>query len=411
MKKHKRIRTIMHIDLDAFFASVEEALHPELQGQPVIIGGDLRTRGVVACPNYKARKLGVKTAMPLYQAYKIAPQATFLKGSFGHYEKFSEEFFKILSRFTDKIEPLSLDEAYIDMTGFENLWISPEYTAHKIKEYIYKELEITASVGIASNKVCAKVASRLQKPDAVVYVPWGKEREFLAPLPIGQLPGIGPRTESFLKNIGINTIGQLAKISQYLLIQSFGIHGLSLWQMANGLDSREVITPGQTKSISRSTTFEFDTHDYSFVRSTMYYLLERVCKNLRDENKQGQTIFVKIRDDDFKTRTHQKTILKFSNLEREFYPIAEQLLEDLFPKHKKVRLVGIGVANLKRQSNQQNLFEYSFFKLKKIQEAIDNIRNRFGFSSIYSGRTMDLSKVYQVKPGGYQLLTPSLSRN
>lgn len=410
MEKRQRIRTIMHVDLDAFFASVEEALHPELKGKPLIIGGDPKTRGVVACPNYAARKLGVKTAMPLYQAYRLAPQATFLKGSFGQYEKFSEQFFKILSRFTDKIEPLSLDEAYLDLTGFEHLWISPEYAAHKIKEYIYRELEIIASIGIASNKVCAKVASELKKPAAVVYVPWGRERAFLAPLPLGRLPGIGPRTEAVLKNLGIETIDQLATIPQHLLIQSFGVNGLSLWQLANGLDNREVTTPGQAQSISRSTTFEFDTHDYSFVRSMLCYLLERVCQNLREENKQGQTVFVKIRYDNFQTRTHQKSLLRASNLERECYPVAERLLRDVFPKTKKVRLVGVGVANLRRQSSQQNLFEYSFFKLKKIQEAMDKIRNRFGFGSIYSGRTLDVAKIYPMKTDGYQLLTPSLSR-
>lgn len=410
MKKYQGTRTIMHIDLDAFFASVETALHPELRGQPVIIGGDPHTRGVVACPNYEARALGVKTAMPLYQAYRLAPQAVFLKGSFGHYEKFSEEFFRILSRFTDKIEPLSLDEAYIDMTGFEHLWISPEYAAHKIKEYIFRELEITASVGIATNKVCAKVASEIKKPDAVVYVPWGKEREFLAPLPVRRLPGIGPRTEAVLNTIGIETIGQLATVPQHLLIQSFGVNGLSLWQLANGLDNRVVSTPGQAQSISRSTTFEFDTHDYSFVQSMCYYLLERVCKDLRAEDKQGQTVFVKIRYDDFRMKTHQRKLLKASHHERELYPIAEQLLRDVFPKSQKVRLIGVGIADLRRRSNQQNLFEYSFFKLKKIQEAIDKIRNRFGFGSIYSGRTLDVARTYESKKEGYKLLTPALSR-
>jgi DNA polymerase IV len=410
MKKSQRIRTIMHIDLDAFFASVEEALHPELKGKAVVVGGDPHKRGVVACPNYAARKLGIKTAMPLYQAYRLAPQAVFLKGSFEQYEKFSEEFFKILARFTESIEPLSLDEGYLDLTGFEHFWVSPEEAAKKIQNAIYKELEITASIGIASNKVCAKIASDLNKPRGITYIPWNHEKEFLAPLPINRLPGIGPRTEAVFREMDIHTIGQLASAPQHLLIRLFGVSGLSLLQAANGLDDRPVVAPGQAKSISRSTTFEFDTADYSLVQSTMHYLLERACKTLRDEKKQGQTVVVKVRDENFITRTRQKTLLTSSSYERDFGLTAERLLRELFPSYKKVRLVGVGIAQLENQSNQTSIFEHSFFKLKKIQEAIDSIRNRFGFNAVYSGRTIQLAKTYRTTASGYQLLTPALSR-
>ncbi len=396
-KKSSPTKTIMHVDLDAFFASVEEALDPALRNKPVIIGGNPKTRGVVACPNYTARNRGVKTAMPLYQAYRLAPDAVFLQGSYQRYQEFSEQFFRILNRYTDTIEPLSLDEAFIDLTGFDDHYISPEQAAHSIRQDIQRELEITASVGIASNKVTAKVASETKKPNAVVYVPRGKEAVFLAPLPIRQLPGIGPRTAAYLGREHITTIGELASLSANKIIHLFGQQGYRLWQLANGQDDSEVTAPGKAKSISRSTTFPFDTADTALIKSTMFFLLEQICKTLRDRDAYGHTLVVKIRTHDFTTRTKQCRLAQGTNQSYDCYRPAVALLQDILTHSSDIRLVGVAMHDLESHTHQTTLFDNSFTKLKQIQQAVDTIRNRFGFTAMHSGRTIKYADVYRTK--------------
>ena len=245
----------MHIDLDAFFVSVEQVLNPELKGKPVVVGGKPDRRGVVATASYEARAFGLHSGMPLATASRLCPQAIFIEGSFPRYRDASKRFMAILADFSPYLEPMGLDEAYLDATGFESIHGSIRQMAAAIKKRIKDELGLCASVGIASCKVVAKVASDLSKPDGLLEVPAGEERSFLAPLPVGQLPGIGKKSERVLKGLGVNTIGQLAALPSGILKSHFGAAGVIIHNHANGIDDSKVEPPGEAKSISRETTF------------------------------------------------------------------------------------------------------------------------------------------------------------
>ncbi|GAI39137.1 unnamed protein product, partial [marine sediment metagenome] len=254
-------RRIMHIDLDAFFVSVEQAENPELQGKPVVVGGRPEGRGVVASASYEARASGLHAGMPLTTATRLCPQAIFIEGSFAKYRDASQRFMAILADFSPFLEPVSLDEAYLDVIGFESIYGSIHQMAAKIKQRIKNELGLCASVGIACCKVVAKVAAELSKPDGLLEVAAGKERSFLAPLPIAKLPGIGKKTGRILNGLGIDTIGKLSTMPPSALKSHFGASGELLWRYANGIDDREVELPSAAKSISRETTFGKDTRD------------------------------------------------------------------------------------------------------------------------------------------------------
>ena len=259
-------RRIMHIDLDAFFVSVEQALNPKLKGKPVVVGGRPDRRGVVAAASYEARAFGLHAGMPLATASRLCPQAIFIEGSFPKYRDASRRFMAILAEFSPYLEPVSLDEAYLDATGFESIYGSTHQMAVNIKQRIRDELKLCASIGIASGKVVAKVASELFKPDGLVEVTAGDEGSFLAPLPIAKLPGIGKKTERILNGLGIHTIGELSNMPLSALKSHFGASGELLHRYANGIDDREIEPPSEAKSISRETTFGQDTRDRSQLR-------------------------------------------------------------------------------------------------------------------------------------------------
>ena len=265
-------RKIMHIDLDAFFVSVEQAENPELQGKPVVVGGRPDRRGVVAAASYEARAFGLHAGMPLTTAYRLCPQAIFIEGSFPKYRRASQRFMAILADFSPFLEPVSLDESYLDATGFESIHGSIRQMAVNIKQRIKDELGLCASAGIAGCKVVAKVASELSKPDGLLEVAPGKERSFLAPLPIAKLPGIGSRSERILNSLGIHTVGQLATLPLDTLKHYFGATGELMHRHANGIDDRAVEPPAAAKSISRETTFGTDTEDQSLLKATLTYL-------------------------------------------------------------------------------------------------------------------------------------------
>ncbi|MBU0597722.1 DNA polymerase IV [Patescibacteria group bacterium] len=385
MSRKKTIRTILHVSLDAFFVAVEQALKPSLRGQPIVVCGRLVNKQIVACPNYEARRLGIRQAMSISQARLIVPQIIILNASYNYYEKFSEEFFKILSRFTDHIEPVSLDQAYIDITDQQENWISPEFMANEIKKAIYKELEITSSIGIANNKVCAFIASQINKPNGIIYVPWGKEKTWLQNKPIAYLPGIGPRTRAILAKTNINTIGQLACLSKELLIQTFGSCGQTIWYFANGIDNRQVITPGQSKSVSRTFSYKYPTTDRDLVLSTFDNMLAKVCGHLRKNHKKGQTIFIRLVNANGVTYSRQKKLDFTAFNELDFYPTFRKLIYEIWPMSREFKTISVGVSCLTRQSKQDNIFEHSFYKLKQIQSAINKIRYHYGFSPAQSG--------------------------
>jgi DNA polymerase-4 len=403
-------RCILHIDLDAFFVSVEQALAPELVDKPVVVGGRPDRRGVVASASYEARVFGIRAGMLLTQAYRLCPQTIFLQGSFPAYRDASERFMTILADFSPCLEPAGLDEAYLDVTGCE-LFGTPYQIASRIKERVKKELKLIASVGMASCKVVAKIASDLGKPDGLVEVAAGQEKDFLAPLPVANLPGVGKKTEQSLKAMGIKTIGQLAVLPIEVIKNRFGSFGLMIHHYANGMDSREVEAPGEAKSISRETTFAEDTSDKVFVQAMLRYLCERVGAELRQETKHARTITLKLRYSDFETITRRFSSKEAIDADELIFAGAVKLLEQaLAGKRKLVRLIGIGVSNLVSYGKQLNLLDSRPQRLAHLDKAIDRIRNKYGFTAIQTGRTLLLKDIFDRREGDYVLETPSLSR-
>jgi DNA polymerase-4 len=404
-------RHILHIDLDAFFVSVEQTLAPELRDKPVIVGGRPDRRGVVASASYQARAFGIRAGMPLAQAYRLCPKAIFLQGSFPAYRDASERFMEILADFSPCLEPAGLDEAYLDVTGCEAHG-TPHRLALRIKERVKKELGLIASVGMASCKVVAKIASDLGKPDGLVEVAVGKEKEFLAPLPVASLPGVGKRTEQALKSIGIRTLGQLAALPPETIKIRLGAAGVVFQHYANGIDNREVEPfPGEAKSISRETTFAEDTLDRTFLQAILRYLCERVGAELRQESKHARTVTLKLRYTDFETITRRISSREATDADEVIFAAAVKLLEQaLARKRKLVRLIGVGVSNLTGYGKQLNLLDSRPQRLGHLDKAIDRIRDKYGFTSIQTGRTLLLRDIFASREGDYILETPSLSR-
>ena len=403
--------TIMHVDLDAFFVSVEQALNPELRGKPVVVGGRPGGRGVVAAASYEARAFGLHSAMPLKTASRLCPQAIFIEGSFPRYRDASQKFMAILAEYSPFLEPVGLDEAYLDVTGFESIHGSIHEMAVNIKQRIKEELGLCASVGIASGKVVAKVASELSKPDGLLEVAWGEERAFLAPLPIARLPGVGKKAEQLLTRLGVNTIGKLSVTPVDALKSHFGASGEVLYRSANGIDHRKVEPPGAAKSISRETTFAKDTRNRSFLRATLRYLGERVGADLRRQSKQARCITLKLRYADFTTITRSHTLPQATDGDQTIFNTGVKLLEKALSVEKQpVRLIGIGVSNLVDSGGQLATLDSSAQRQIKLNKTIDRIRNKYGFTAIQTGQTLLLKDIFPEDKKDYNLHTPSLSR-
>ncbi|MFB0559226.1 MAG: DNA polymerase IV [Dehalococcoidales bacterium] len=404
-------RQIMHIDLDAFFVSVEQALNPKLRGKPVVVGGKPDRRGVVASASYEARRFGLHAGMPLATAYRLCPQAIFIEGSFHRYREASQRFMTILADLSPYLEPLGLDEAYLDVTGFESLYGSIHQMAVAIKQRIKNELGLCASIGVASCKVVAKVASELSKPDGLLEVATGNERSFLAPLPIAKLPGVGRRTERVLDGLGIDTIGKLSIMPLDALKSYFGASGEILHRFANGIDDRKVEPPAAAKSISRETTFGKDTRDRSWLKATLRYLGERVGSELRQRGKQARCVTLKLRYADFTTVTRSHTLSLAGDTDQAIFDTGTKLLKKELAQGKQpVRLIGIGVSNLVEPGKQLDMLGTSARRLEQLNRAIDRIRKKYGFTAIQTGRTLPLKDIFPETEGGYTLHTPSLSR-
>ena len=404
-------RRIMHIDLDAFFVSVEQAQNPELQGKLVVVGGSPNRRGVVASASYQARAFGLHAGMPLTTACRLCPQATFIEGSFAKYRDASQRFMAILADFSPSLEPVSLDEAYLDATGFESIYGSIWQMAVAIKQRVKDELGLRASVGIASGKVVAKVASELSKPDGLLEVAAGEERSFLAPLPVAKLPGIGRKSERILNGLGIHTVGQLAIMPLSALKSHFGASGELLHRYSSGIDNREIELPGAAKSISRETTFGKDTKDRSLLKATLRYLGERVGAELRRQGKQARGITLKLRYADFTTITRCRALSQGTDTDQSIFDAGLKLLNrTLSGERQPVRLIGIGVSNLVEPSKQLDMLDASAQRLEQLNKAIDRIRNKYGFTAIQTGRTLHLKDLFPSSDDDYTLQTPSLSR-
>jgi len=348
----------MHIDLDAFFVSVERRNRPDLDGKPVVVGGNPDRRGVVAAASYEARKFGIRSGMPLKTAVRLCPKAIFISGSHQKYREVSRQFFALLGNYSPFIEPVSIDEAYLDVTGFESIHGSIAQMGEKIRRSVREQLDLTASIGIAGSKTVAKVASEKAKPDGLLEVPAGEEAGFLAPLEINCLPGIGTKTESILKKLGVTSLGRLAKMPPGSLRLSLGSYGDMLIRSASGIDERKVEPPAEAKSISRENTFTQDTRDSSTMQSMLAYLSERVGADLRKRNKYARCITIKLRFNDFNTLTRSQTMSQPSDADQVIFSTGLKLfLKELAKNPLPVRLIGIGVTGLTEKGGQLSMLE------------------------------------------------------
>lgn len=403
-------RQIMHIDLDAFFVSVEQVLNPALTGKPVVVGGKPDRRGVVAAASYEARSFGLHSGMPLITASRLCPQAIFIEGDFSRYREASRKFMAILADFSPYMESMGMDEAYLDVTGFESIHGSIRQMAAAVKQRVKDELGLCASVGIAACKVVAKIASELSKPDGLLEVPAGEERAFLKPLPVAKLPGIGRKSEPILKGLGINTIGELAAIPSGVLKRHFGVFGITIHNHANGIDNRKVEASGEARSISRETTFGKDTRDTQMLKATLRYLSERIGGELRRQNKQVKCIALKLRYADFTTITRQQTLSQSTDADQTIADTGYKLLRrELAGEKQAVRLIGIGVSKLVEAGRQLDMLDVSAQRLDGLNKAIDRIRRKYGFTAIQTGRTLLLKDVFHDNDKGYTMHTPNLS--
>jgi len=379
-------RCIFHIDLDAFFVSVEQVLNPKLKGKPVIVGGDPERRGVVASASYEARHFGIHAGMPSSTAHRLCPQAIFIRSHFSLYKDASANFMKILGDFSPHIEPLGFDEAYLDVTGCIDPFGSPRQLAMAIKKRINKELKITASVGVATCKVVAKIASDLCKPDGLLEITPGREQAFLNPLTVSKLPGVGKKTEQSLKEMGITTIGAFASLPVDTISRRFGVTGAALYSYAKGLDDRKVEAPGEAKSISQELTFTHDTLDHIFLEANLHNLCEEVCQGLRSQNKSTRCVAIKLRYADFKTITRQVTLSEASDVTHVVFTTAQQLLSKaLAQREKPVRLIGIRISSLVSEGKQLTMFDSGTEKPEHLDKAIDKIRSKYGSTAIKTG--------------------------
>lgn len=355
-------RTIMHLDMDAFYASVEQREHPEWKGLPVVVGADPKEgfgRGVAMTCSYEARKFGIKSAMPISQAYRLCPTAIFVRPNFPLYLAASESAMAVLRSHCDKFEQVSVDEAFIDVTAklSDSSKGEIEKFAAAIKNEIREKEQLSCSIGAASNKLVAKIASDYRKPDGLTIVEPGDERVFLSPLPVRKLIGVGEKTELALKELGISTIGELASTPQDFMIKEFGKMGLYLHEAANGIDDSEVEENYEVKSISRNTTFDEDTRDEATIFAAIDEMLEDAHIYLAAGNFRCKTVGIRVRFEDFETHTKEKTLSEATTDISTIKKTAKQLLQQFFSDSRKVRQVGIRLAQLEEVDRKQKLVQ------------------------------------------------------
>jgi DNA polymerase-4 len=377
-------RTILHVDLDAFFAAVEQRDRPDLRGKPVIVGGDPRGRGVVSAASYEARRFGVHSAMSLQEAVRRCPAGVFLPVDGRRYQQASRDVMAVMRRFTPQVEPISIDEAFLDVTGSRPLFGDGQTIAGLIKTRVRDEVGLTASVGVARTKLVAKIASDLRKPDGLVVVPPGDEAAFLAPLPISRLWGVGEKTATALAEYGVRTIGDLAVLSPDLLVRRFGKHGGTLAERARGLDADPVHEGDPAKSVGHEHTFDVDTVDAEIIERTLLGMADGVAGRLRSAGVRASTIAVKIRDSSFRTITRQRTLAEPTDMTE---PIFHTALELARPEVRgiRVRLLGVTASNL-GEREQLGLFPTDDPRHRAAIEAADALRRRYGEGVVMRGR-------------------------
>ena len=419
-------RWIMHVDMDAFFASIEQLDHPEYKGHPVIVGG-LSSRGVVATCSYEARKFGVHSAMPISRAKKLCPDGVYVYPRMDRYKEVSHQIFSIMKEFTPHIEPLSIDEAFLEVSGMSTMYSGPKALGRAIKDRVFEDTGLIISAGLAPNKFLAKLASDLDKPDGLVVIPYGREKEILAPLPIKRIWGVGPRTEKILKTGGFHLMRHIQALpDESSLIPLVGNQARRIWELANGIDDRPVETDRKIQSIGAEETYEEDLTDGSAIELEFRYFANRLSKRLRKRNLLGHTVSIKVRYDDFTTVSRQKRLDTPSDHEHVFFETAlllwNKLMQDKTSKKPKgkakeleslgattkvqaktfmysseetrwidppgpIRLLGLTVSGLDEEiPMQDSLFESPKYETEnKLAGVLDSLESKFGETAVMSG--------------------------
>ena len=382
------MKTFFHLDMDAFFVSVEELFDPSLRGKPVVVGGKSDQRGVVSAASYAARKFGLHSAMPLRTAYRLCPQAIFVDGHPERYREYSRKVYKVLQSFSPQVEMASVDEAYLDLTGTEKLHGPPLEAAHRLHDAVGRETALNCSIGIAASRMVAKVASDQAKPNGILWILPGQEARFLAPLEVRKIPGVGRVTEKNLQSRGIRTVGDLAALDETFLREHFGEWGLALAGKSHGLDAGawfagEVGESSDPKSISHEVTFNQDTDDVDLLESTLARLSEMVGRRLREHSLHARTVQLKLRYSDFTTITRAHSLDHATQLDTEIFREARALFRDNRKSKSKIRLLGVHASGLESGEGQLSLLdEDATQRWRKALSAVDQLRDKFGEDSV-----------------------------
>jgi DNA polymerase-4 len=370
-------RIIAHFDLDSFFVSVEVLNDPSLKGKPVIVGG--KERGVVAACSYEARKFGIHSAMPSKKAFQLCPQAIVISGKYSEYSKYSRWITEIIASKAPLFEKASVDEFYLDLTGMDKFFDPLQWTID-LRKKIIDETGLPISFGLASNKMMAKIATNAAKPNGYLQIPFGKEKEFLAPLSVDKIPGVGDQTFEVLKSMGIKTINDVSLRTPEELEARLGKWGIDLWQKSNGIHTREVTQYHESKSISSESTFHENTTDIDFLLSEIVRMTEKIAFELRQDGKVAGCVAIKLRYPDFETTTKQTTI-PYTCADDEIIPVVKDLFKKSYRKGTAIRLLGVRLSELTNDAIQTNLFNDTASK-SDLYKAIDAVKNKFGKSKL-----------------------------
>lgn len=386
-------RAIIHIDMDAFYASVEQRDNPELKGKPVIIGGSVESRGVVSTASYEARKHGVHSAMPMAEAHRLCPDGVYLPVDMQKYRLVSHQIMDIFHRFTPEVEAISLDEAFLDVTASQKLFGTAEEIGREIKRLIKTELNLTASVGLAYNKFLAKLASDMDKPDGFYQIGPEELESKVWPLPVRRMMGVGGKTAQLLEGMGVRTIGQLAKMNVGLLEHILGKQGIMMYEVANGVDNRMVEPVRESKSVGRETTFPKDISERYVLETILFTLADDVCHTLRATNLKGRTVSIKIRYPDFRSITRAQTLDGYTSSFEPVFEAVKQLMEHNYKDGTPVRLIGVTVSGLKKDDEiieQQDLFFDGGAQKKQaaLNSVMDKINEKYGGDTVHRARKL-----------------------
>lgn len=376
--------TIFHLDLDAFFVSVERILDPSLEGKPVIVGGDPHGRGVVSACSYEARKYGLHSAMPIRQAYRLCPHGIYLHGTHGEYGRYSELVKDVLEPYAPVLEQASVDEFYMDFTGCGHLYGSFFQLATKLQGEIWEKLSLPSSIGIGSHKTIAKICSDFHKPKGITIVPEGMEKAFLAPMPVEVIPGVGRKFKPVLNSKGFYRVGDVAAAPLDYFAAAFGKAGIDLWQKANGQGKTMLTVERERKSISKEHTYKEDVMLQETVENTLFELTGKVCQTLRDKEQKAATITLKLRHSDFVTITRSVTVKPTCD-DKTVYEISLKAFRKALNRRVAVRLIGVGVSKFSEYSEQEELFDFPEIRREKLLNAVTRLRMKYGYGVVDMG--------------------------